>query len=489
MSLGTPHYMSPEQAMGEREITARSDVYALGVVLYEMLTGDPPFTGSTAQAIVARVLTETPRPILPQRHTIPPAIEAAVLTALEKLPADRFGSAAEFAEALSGRGSMPATRTAVMPAAPAAAPDRKHGGSSSACSRAAVVAAAVAAWGWLRPGDAPQVNRFSLYLPAEQALAPVNTVRQPGRDLARWQADRLLRSRAAGHPALGPGARPAHLHTHTRDRERGHAVLLARRPPDRVRAQWYEAPDGVARRRPHPVAHRQRQHDRRRLGTATATCTSRWTRGSRASAPRAGRSSRSTISSSTRRSGAEWPVRAARRQGAPLPNPPPQPTGRRLPDRGHAAAERRAARAHAGRLRALLADRAPAGRHRRRQAGRGPLRSREARAHAARRWGCSKESESRSAGSPPTSPSRITVRWSTRTGSAVRSRQPVWVTREGVATPVDSTWEPQGGIAAFSLCARRPLPRRGRDPERHQCDLDQADPDRTLLEAHLRRHR
>jgi eukaryotic-like serine/threonine-protein kinase len=101
MSLGTPHYMSPEQAMGEREITARSDVYALGIVLYEMLTGDPPFTGSTAQAIVARVLTESPRPLLPQRHTLPPHIEAAVLTALEKLPADRFATAAEFAEALA----------------------------------------------------------------------------------------------------------------------------------------------------------------------------------------------------------------------------------------------------------------------------------------------------------------------------------------------------------------------------------------------------
>ena len=62
MSLGTPHYMSPEQAMGEREITARTDVYALGAVLYEMLTGEPPFTGPTAQAIVARVLTEEPRP-------------------------------------------------------------------------------------------------------------------------------------------------------------------------------------------------------------------------------------------------------------------------------------------------------------------------------------------------------------------------------------------------------------------------------------------
>ncbi|HEX3236013.1 MAG TPA: protein kinase [Gemmatimonadales bacterium] len=104
MSLGTPHYMSPEQAMGEREITARSDVYALGAVLYEMLTGDPPFTGSTAQAIVARVVTESPRPLLPQRHTIPPHVESAVLTALEKLPADRFATAAQFADALTTPG-------------------------------------------------------------------------------------------------------------------------------------------------------------------------------------------------------------------------------------------------------------------------------------------------------------------------------------------------------------------------------------------------
>jgi Tol biopolymer transport system component/tRNA A-37 threonylcarbamoyl transferase component Bud32 len=105
MSLGTPHYMSPEQAMGEREITARSDVYALGAVTYEMLTGDPPFTGSTAQAIVARVVTESPRSLMSQRHTIPPEVEAAVLTSLEKLPADRFSTAQAFAEALQGRGA------------------------------------------------------------------------------------------------------------------------------------------------------------------------------------------------------------------------------------------------------------------------------------------------------------------------------------------------------------------------------------------------
>jgi eukaryotic-like serine/threonine-protein kinase len=120
MSLGTPHYMSPEQAMGERDITARSDVYALGAVLYEMLTGDPPFTGSTAQAIVARVVTESPRPLMPQRHTIPPHVETAVLTALEKLPADRFATAALFAEALA---NPTATRpTASMGAPQTAAP-------------------------------------------------------------------------------------------------------------------------------------------------------------------------------------------------------------------------------------------------------------------------------------------------------------------------------------------------------------------------------
>ena len=103
MSLGTPYYMSPEQAMGEREITGRSDVFALGVVTYEMLLGEPPFTGPTAQAVVARVMNTPPASLIAQRDRIPAHVEEAVLTALEKLPADRWGSAAEFAAALSGQ--------------------------------------------------------------------------------------------------------------------------------------------------------------------------------------------------------------------------------------------------------------------------------------------------------------------------------------------------------------------------------------------------
>jgi serine/threonine-protein kinase len=172
MSLGTPHYMSPEQAMGEREITPRSDVYALGAVLYEMLTGDPPFTGSTAQAIVARVVTESPRPLVPQRHTIPPHVEAAVLTALEKLPADRFATAAEFAQALSNRGYASAA-TAVTPAPREGARARGRLDATTAVLGAGLlVATAAALWGWFRPKPQPVVNRYSLFLRQSEALQP-----------------------------------------------------------------------------------------------------------------------------------------------------------------------------------------------------------------------------------------------------------------------------------------------------------------------------
>jgi serine/threonine-protein kinase len=115
LSLGTPQYMSPEQAMGERTIDARSDIYALGAVTYEMLTGDPPFTGSSVQAIVAKVLSEKPTSVRTLRDTVPPGVEHAVHTALAKLPADRFASAADFTAAL-GRTSLATYPPAAAPA-------------------------------------------------------------------------------------------------------------------------------------------------------------------------------------------------------------------------------------------------------------------------------------------------------------------------------------------------------------------------------------
>ncbi|HEX6943128.1 MAG TPA: protein kinase [Gemmatimonadaceae bacterium] len=101
LSLGTPHYMSPEQATAEREISARSDVYSLASVLYETLAGVPPHEGGTAQQTIMRILTDTPRPVSELRKSVPPNVNAAILKALEKLPADRFESAKEFATALA----------------------------------------------------------------------------------------------------------------------------------------------------------------------------------------------------------------------------------------------------------------------------------------------------------------------------------------------------------------------------------------------------
>jgi serine/threonine-protein kinase len=101
LSLGTPNYMSPEQATADRVIDARSDQYTLGAVAYEMLTGEPPHTGATAQAIIARLLTETPRSLRATRPNVFPALNDAVLRALAKAPADRFASCGDFARAAS----------------------------------------------------------------------------------------------------------------------------------------------------------------------------------------------------------------------------------------------------------------------------------------------------------------------------------------------------------------------------------------------------
>jgi TolB-like protein/Tfp pilus assembly protein PilF/tRNA A-37 threonylcarbamoyl transferase component Bud32 len=112
LSLGTPQYMSPEQALSERDLDARADVYSLGAVTYEMLTGEPPVSGSTTRAILAKLLTERPTSVRLLRDSVPPSVDRAVQRALEKTPTDRFATAREFADALS------ATDLTARPASP-----------------------------------------------------------------------------------------------------------------------------------------------------------------------------------------------------------------------------------------------------------------------------------------------------------------------------------------------------------------------------------
>ena len=112
MSIGTPGYMSPEQAAGDKGIDARTDVYSLACVLYEMLAGEPPFSGPNTQAVIARVLTEAPRPIHTVRQSVSRQLSGAIDQGLAKSAADRPATAADFARLLESTASMPATTPA-----------------------------------------------------------------------------------------------------------------------------------------------------------------------------------------------------------------------------------------------------------------------------------------------------------------------------------------------------------------------------------------
>jgi serine/threonine-protein kinase len=158
LSLGTPHYMAPEQAMGDKHIGPRADVYALGAVTYEMLAGEPPFTGPNSQAIVAKVITEAAPSLSAHRRSVSPSVDAAVARALQKLPADRWQTTSKFAEALMA----PDTGVSAGMGSGARA-SAERGGASTAKRRAiaatavlATIVVAAAAW-WLgRRSAAPE---------------------------------------------------------------------------------------------------------------------------------------------------------------------------------------------------------------------------------------------------------------------------------------------------------------------------------------------
>jgi len=176
LSLGTPQYMSPEQATGERELDARSDVYALGAVSYEMLGGEPPFTGTSTQAVIAKLMTEEPRRLSALRKTVSPNVEAAVHHAMEKLPADRFGSAAEFAAALAEGGVARYQTTRAMAQAVPTSPRRT----------ASLIFAAVALAGLgLLAGRSTVRPKAPVLAPSRLALLPPGTGTLVNAGLAR----------------------------------------------------------------------------------------------------------------------------------------------------------------------------------------------------------------------------------------------------------------------------------------------------------------
>jgi serine/threonine-protein kinase len=161
--------MSPEQATGDRVIDRRSDIYSLAAVTYEMLTGEPPHTGNTMQAIIARVLTDRPRSVRSMRPNLPEHVEIALDRALEKIPADRWTSAREFAEVLQGRAAAGGARGAVSRFAPAPARTWRMRLKDPLVLGLAALAAAGAVfgawqWGVARRAEPRGIVRFTLAL-------------------------------------------------------------------------------------------------------------------------------------------------------------------------------------------------------------------------------------------------------------------------------------------------------------------------------------
>ena len=168
LSLGTPHYMSPEQATAEKQITARSDVYSLASVLYEMLVGHPPHLGGSAQQIIMKIITETAPSVTTLRKSVPQYVAAAIAQALEKLPADRFSSAKEFADALLGRSAQ---RTGVhgARAVPRNWRERMSDPMLLSMTAVAVLAIGAAAWTAVRPPARPTPAGVQFVLTSQTA--------------------------------------------------------------------------------------------------------------------------------------------------------------------------------------------------------------------------------------------------------------------------------------------------------------------------------
>jgi len=172
LSLGTPFYMSPEQATAEKEITARSDIYSLGSVLFEMLAGQPPHLGGSAQQIIMKIITESAAPVTQLRKSVPPHVAAAVAKSLEKLPADRFESAKAFADALGNPAYTNASVAGAF-AAGRAGSTRSFRRPFIGVSVLAAVAISATVWEWraAQRDESGTAVQFQLTIPPDTRMA------------------------------------------------------------------------------------------------------------------------------------------------------------------------------------------------------------------------------------------------------------------------------------------------------------------------------
>jgi serine/threonine-protein kinase len=195
MAVGTPGYMSPEQATGERAIDARTDIYALGCVLYEMIAGEQPITGPNAQAIIARKMTETPRPLSTVRNTVPAALSQLVDTMVARSPADRPSSAKIVATTLEE-----ITASGVTGTVAAARPQSTSRRTYAIAAGVLIVAAALTPVLWQRFRPPPAGGYRIAVLPFENKGAPSDDY------FADGMTDEV-RSRLSGVPGLQVTAR------------------------------------------------------------------------------------------------------------------------------------------------------------------------------------------------------------------------------------------------------------------------------------------
>jgi serine/threonine-protein kinase len=170
LSVGTPHYMSPEQASGDETVGRSSDTFALACVLYHMLVGEPPYTGRTAQAILGKLVAGAPVSATTARRSVPPNVDAAIQKALERLPADRFGEVEDFAKALAD----PSFRHG--PPAEVSASHRRWRAGAVALGVTAAALAVLSTWALTPSGPAAPTLRLSVRLAPEPTVGSFGTM-------------------------------------------------------------------------------------------------------------------------------------------------------------------------------------------------------------------------------------------------------------------------------------------------------------------------